>query len=185
MAITQSTVPDSRGIACIPGSTLDQYTQLVKQLPPSLLVEELISVFFTEANWHVQILDQVLFNAAKDAWLSMLADSPPRRAKASLEQLIFPALLFQTLAVAVLFLPRGTMSEHTLRLWDYSAKSALSEDWSTTGSRIAGFFDHCSPVLTVIEHDLAKALCLKTHGRGLAAWKVLGKAIRYEHGIAN
>jgi hypothetical protein len=177
-AIPASPLTGANDVALIAGGASDQYTQLVAQLPPSELVEELVAIFFSEANWHVQILDPVFFNVAHQAWLTMRTSILGQLGQAPLEQLVFPALLFQVLAVAVLFMPRGTMSEQTLGLWDHSAKSALSEKWSNIGTKIATFFDQSSPVLVMVEHDLAKALWLKTSSRGLAAWKVLGRAIR-------
>lgn len=156
----------------------DHYNQLVAELPNQVLIDELVAVFFTEANWHVQILDPVFFNDAYQEWLAMDTSAMGQVAQTHLEQIIFPSLLFQVLAIALLYLPQGTMAEKTLGLHDQSAKSTLSERWSGIGAKGAVLLSETAPTIVSIEHELARALWLKSVSRGLAAWKVLGKAIR-------
>ncbi|KAL0939708.1 fungal specific transcription factor domain-containing protein [Colletotrichum truncatum] len=94
-------------------------------------------------------------------------------------ELAFPALLFQTLAVALLFLPLDDAEvAEGLHLHDHLACDALSASYSATGSKLADMFRQYSPSLATVQHDLVKCLWLKTNSRGTASWQVLGSAIR-------
>lgn len=157
-----------------------QYHQLVALLPSQTHIDELVAVFFSEANWHVQILDPVFFNDARAQWLAVAPSTNfGHSTQARPELMTFPGLLFQVLAVALLYLPSGTMTEQALGLQGRLAKSRLSEKWSNAGSRLVALFADYEQGISAVEHDLTKALLLKSTSRALEAWKVLGKAIRY------
>ncbi|KAM5344940.1 hypothetical protein ACJ41O_010802 [Fusarium nematophilum] len=179
MAIQTS--PPSVGpgvVALLTAPIKDSYWDLLAQLPPLPIVEELIDIFFSEANWHYQILDESFFADSYKTWVRANLRSCASDQPAPLELLFFPALLFQVLAVAVLFIPASAPARQTMSLWDLSAKTSLSDKYSRIGSHLAELFYQCSPMLVMVQHDLTKSLWFKTNSRGLAAWQFLGRAIR-------
>ncbi|KAM5359547.1 hypothetical protein ACJZ2D_014403 [Fusarium nematophilum] len=175
------TSPPSVGpgvVALLTAPIKDSYWDLLAQLPPLPIVEELIDIFFSEANWHYQILDESFFADSYKTWVRANLRSCASDQPAPLELLFFPALLFQVLAVAVLFIPASAPARQTMSLWDLSAKTSLSDKYSRIGSHLAELFYQCSPMLVMVQHDLTKSLWFKTNSRGLAAWQFLGRAIR-------
>ncbi|KAM0420395.1 hypothetical protein ACHAPT_011815 [Fusarium lateritium] len=165
-------------VALLTAPIKDSYWDLLAQLPPLPIMEEFIDIFFSEANWHYQILDQSFFAESYQTWVRANLSSCASDQPASLELLFFPALLFQVLAIAVLFLPASAAARQSMRLWDLPAKTTLSDNYSRIGSHLADLFYQCSPMLVMVQHDLAKSLWFKTNSRGLAAWQFLGRAIR-------
>ncbi|KAJ3543000.1 hypothetical protein NM208_g3806 [Fusarium decemcellulare] len=145
-------------LALLTAPVKNDYWDLVAQLPPLPIIEDLVDVFFSEVNWHFQILNESFFIELYQTWVrtSPSRNSPPGQT-ASLELLFFPALLFQVLAIALLFLPE---SSHRI------------------GSHLADLFHQCNIMLVMIQHDLAKSLWLKSNNKGLASWQFLGRAIR-------
>lgn len=166
-------------MAVLTAPVKDNYWDLLAQLPPLPVIEDLVEILFSEANWHFQILDQSFFVDLYQTWVQAdLSRSSTSEQPASVELLFFPALLYQVLAVAVLFLPENAPARQNLSLWDLSAKTTLSNKYSRIGSHLADLFHQCNTMLVMVQHDLAKSLWLKANSKGLAAWQFLGRAIR-------
>ncbi|KAI8716204.1 Zn(2)-C6 fungal-type domain-containing protein [Fusarium sp. LHS14.1] len=176
---TPSLSTGSGTLALLTTPVKNDYWDLLAQLPPLPVIEDLVEVFFSEANWHFQILDESYFIELYQTWVrANLSRSPPPAQPASLELLFFPALLFQVLAIAMLFLPDDSPSRHNLSLWDFPARTTLSDRYSRIGSHLADLFQQSTTMLVMVQHDLAKSLWLKTNNKGLASWQLLGRAIR-------
>ncbi|KAL5613016.1 hypothetical protein FOVSG1_002079 [Fusarium oxysporum f. sp. vasinfectum] len=157
----------------------NDYWKLTTQLPPPRVVEGLIECFFSEVNWHFQILDYSFFIDLYQVWTrANLNRNTANVQNPSLELLFFPALLFQVLAIAVMFLSQDAIAKTALGLWDCHTTRVLSERYSRIGVSLSAFFEQCMPEMIMVQHDLARCLWLKTENRGLLAWQVLGKAIR-------
>lgn len=147
--------------------------RLVERLPPQAICEELVGIFMSEANWYSQVLEPSFFYDLLSSWYSEGATRNPQA-----ELRAFPALLFQVLAVALLFLPTDTGIEQKLGAYGADHCNALSATWSVIGTNLAALADREHPTLALVQQSLLKSLWLKTSGRGLAAWHALGTAIR-------
>ncbi|SCO91265.1 uncharacterized protein FRV6_15393 [Fusarium oxysporum] len=151
------------------------WVKMVEELPPKVVCEELVAIFFSEVNWYSQVLDFPFFNDLLKQWSAIHWTTASRIHP---EILTFPALLFQVIAVALLFLPTDTLSEGLLNIPDYSASYSLSCSWTSFGSKIANLFLGGSPTIPLIQQSLVKSLWLKSNGMGLPSWSQLGVAIR-------
>lgn len=147
--------------------------RLVSKLPPQVICEELVGVFLSEVNWYAQVLEPAFFYDLLSAWGSRNAAQQPQ-----LQVKTFPALLFQVIAVALLFLPPDTSIEQRLGINRLDDRDSLSATWSSLGTKLANLADREFPTLPLVQQSLLRSLWLKTNGRGLAAWHALGTAIR-------
>lgn len=157
-----------------------EYKTITAQLPSHIVLRELVDAYFSEANWHFQVLERYYFDEIFAAWLgtscveSILED----QRSGQREILHFPALLFQVLAVAIQFLPPDTTASRTLQLTDTSAYRSISQRYSNLGEALMASLGRWGSTVTGIQHDMMKSLWFKTNGRGLASWQALGNAIR-------
>ncbi|KAJ2903891.1 fungal-specific transcription factor domain-containing protein [Zalerion maritima] len=88
----------------------ERYKSLTRQLPPRNNVESLVEVYFREFDWH---LDRDVFHDHLSEWYSvpfnLLQEKGPMVLSPDVR--VFPALLFQTLANALIILPRHREAE--------------------------------------------------------------------------
>jgi hypothetical protein len=174
------TAPATASRPLLPPCEKDKFRNLVSQLPPHLVIIELVGSFFTEANWYFLVLERYYFDKLHSSWL-VVSDIVSKQG--DLENLspnlqYFPALLFQVLAVALQFLPPDTASARTLHLEDSTACDQLSEEYSRIGMDIMTLLGRHNSTLTAVQHDLMRALWLKNCSRGTESWYSLGNAIR-------
>jgi hypothetical protein len=92
----------------------------------------------------------------------------------SVELRCFPALLFQTLAITVQFVPP------TFNIGEVSDLDALqlSQKYSDNGVELVQLLGHQGTSMIMVQHDLLRAAWLKNRGRGAEAWHALSDAIR-------
>lgn len=161
-------------------SRKDKYWNLVKQLPSHNVATELVGSFFSEVNWYLTVLEQYYFDKLLTSWHDMSCalseQADPKDLSRDLQY--FPALLFQTLAMALQFLPPNTNSAETLQLKDPTACDRLSQKYSNLGLGIMALLGRHSSTIVAVQHDLMRAAWLKCFSRGTEAWYSLGNAIR-------
>ncbi len=100
-----------------------RFVDIISQLPSQDVAWELFDVFFVEANWFLSILERcyfgTLFNHSYCLNKTITGDGDPGNTPRELQH--FSALLFQTLAMALQFLPPGSVCARVLRIEDSAA----------------------------------------------------------------
>lgn len=161
------------------------YQSLLEQLPTPDLYPQLIDNYFSQANWNFKTLQPVYFRQLFARWLQTNQEAPSsrrdlQRPSHMIEHFYFPALLFQTLAVSLQFLPPTSAIRDALGLRSQADCDRLSHRFSDHGAQIAALFPHHhARSITAVEHDLMRSLWLKNGGKGIESWYLLGSAIRF------
>lgn len=153
------------------------FTRLVQSLPATGTVQELVEVFFKEANWYFAILDQYFFNAMHIKWIVFHCGAK-NGDTVSMEVAHFAALLLQTTALALQFLPLGHLCEHSLSVRQQKERDEMSERLSESGESLMNLLKRRQPTVTSVQADLLRCAWLKNDGKGTDAWNSLGNAVR-------
>jgi Fungal specific transcription factor domain len=149
------------------------------KLPSPAITQELLKVFFSEANWYFTVLDQFYFDKAHRTWSRSWNSIPAAtEQQISAESLYFPALLFQVLALGVQFVPSNSAAEKAALSLNASSLDQLSQHLSETGERILNMLGRHIHAITAIQANLMRCAWLKNSGRGAEAWYSLGNAVR-------
>ncbi|TEY87352.1 hypothetical protein BOTCAL_0003g00320 [Botryotinia calthae] len=157
-----------------------KFLSLVIQLPSQSIISELVDLFFSELHWYLKILEEHYFRNLLKSWQDIRSTLSGQSDLGSISRdlLYFPALLFQTLAVSLQFLPPDTEASKILHLKTLLDCDRLSHDYSKIGMEIMSLLGRHSSTITGVEHDLLKSGWLKNYSRGTEAWHLLGSAIR-------
>ncbi|KAF7944371.1 hypothetical protein EAE96_010768 [Botrytis aclada] len=157
-----------------------KFLSLVIQLPSQSIISELVDVFFSEIHWYLKVLEEHYFRNLLKSWQDIRNTLSGQSDLGSISKdlLYFPALLFQTLAVSLQFLPPNTETSKTLHFRTLLDCDRLSHEYSKTGMEIMSLLGRHSSTITGVEHDLLKSGWLKNYSRGTEAWHLLGSAIR-------
>ncbi|KAL2693447.1 hypothetical protein Neosp_000007 [[Neocosmospora] mangrovei] len=157
-----------------------RYKSLIRQLPPQRHIEVLLRFFFSEVAWYYDIIDQASITEQLSSWnqvpYSKISQGPfslPPDART------FPALLFQLLAHALLFLP--VKDAHVLNHLKYvpdMAYADLAIEYSDAGSAIASMLGNRDTTLAKVQAGLLRASFQKSTGFVAEAWHTLGGTIR-------
>lgn len=156
-----------------------RYKVLVRQLPPKDCVDRLVRFFFAEISWQYDVVDETTFRQQVLVWgrITYAAHSQPRELDPEVRY--FPALLFQVLAQAVLFQPRGNGSLlKDLRPSADTDLIDLATEFSDAGHQILLLLGPTEPALVRVQAGLQRAIFLKTTASVVEAWHVLGNTIR-------
>lgn len=158
-----------------------KFLSLVVQLPSESIISELIDSFFSEVHWYFKVLEEHYFRNLLKSWQdirnTLLGQSDLGSISRDLQY--FPALLFQTLAISLQFLPPNTEISKVLHLKTLLDCDRLSHEYSKIGMEIMCLLGRHSSTMTAIEHDLLRSSWLKNYSRGTEAWHLLGSAIRF------
>lgn len=158
-----------------------KFLSLIIQLPSQSIVSELVDLFFSELHWYLKTLEEHYFRNLLKSWQDIRNTLSGQSDLGSISKdlLYFPALLFQTLAVSLQFLPPNTEASKTLHLNTLLDCDRLSHEYSKAGMEIMSLLGRHSSTITGVEHDLLKSGWLKNYSRGTEAWHLLGSAIRF------
>lgn len=177
----------SRGIFADPEVTLPpdignetraMYLEMKALLPVRSIQEELLAIYFQECNWFFGLLEpHCLRKIQKEA--EAVEHNVYPSAQQTFKCWRFTALLFQTLAVALQFLPSGTTCIYALGINNRTARDALSESYSNSASQIVSIAGQTSIDVVSVECSLLRAFWLKNAGRGKESWRELGCCVRY------
>ncbi|KAK9241778.1 fungal-specific transcription factor domain-containing protein [Lipomyces tetrasporus] len=156
------------------------FGKLINKLPSVSVAQQLVQVFFNEANWYFAVLDQYYFDRLHITWIAFVPSlsNAEDTSLMSLDLLYFPALLFQVLALALQFIPPGMSCGISLGAEDPTACDQLSKKFSDTGVAIIDLLGRQTPTITAVQADLLRCAWLKNSGQGTESWYSLGNAIR-------
>lgn len=145
-------------------ATKERYKSLIRQLPAKGYIEKLIEVYFREFNHQYYALEEDLFMQQFAEWnnipFNVLSNSGPQGLSPDLR--VFPALLFQVLATALLILPEGSHEfyEH-LKYAGNMTFEDLAADYSESGVGILSLLGKRQITLTTVQADFLRAAFLK------------------------
>lgn len=162
-----------------PSDKNHKYKELVRQLPPQACINILVETFFADINWQYDLLDERPFQAQLEEWgkvsYSDLQKGPENLAFATL---VFPALLLQVLAQALLFQPPHDERITSLITMAGMSFHDLGTEYSDTGAKILALLGKRDITIATVQSGLLRASFLKSSGKVVEAWHVLGATIR-------
>ncbi|KAI0116294.1 hypothetical protein GGR51DRAFT_500939 [Nemania sp. FL0031] len=164
----------------------ERYKSLIRQLPARTYVEKLIDVYFHDVNWQYWGIDEPLIRDLMYKWYSLpfnvLSGSGPLALDPMLRAL--PALLFQMVACALLYLPQET--EKTFESLKYTSNMTfddLSVEYSEAGMAILTLLGKRQMSIVTVLAGWCRASLLKFSGMVTEAWHQVGTSIRDAQGI--
>ncbi|OAL32819.1 hypothetical protein AYO20_07776 [Fonsecaea nubica] len=152
------------------------YKSVLKLLPCSACVRDLVNVFFDEVNWQYTILDRNHFTTKLEDYYHHHT-SPLYQAEGTFpsERLVFSALLFQVLVCALQFLPAG----HSENLHTFCIKGIAVEGDGPSDDpamRLLGLLPKDVINLDYIAAQLLRTAWLKNRGMIVESWHVVAQA---------
>ncbi|KAI0156509.1 hypothetical protein GGR57DRAFT_463617 [Xylariaceae sp. FL1272] len=164
----------------------DRYKSLIRQLPARTHVERLIDIYFHDVNWHYSGVDETLLRGLLGRWysipFSVLSSAGPLALDPMLRAL--PALLFQMVATAILYLPTDVeKSFDCLKFTDNMTFDDLAVEYSETGMSIASLLGKRQMSVITVLAGWTRASLLKSTGMVTEAWHQIGTCIRDAQGI--
>ncbi|KAH7413241.1 hypothetical protein BKA64DRAFT_660589 [Cadophora sp. MPI-SDFR-AT-0126] len=160
-----------------PGNAITQkYWQLVSELPPSNIIDELVSIYISDVHWIYGIIEPQYFYADLQEFRRFTSKTSRSASMESMSATLkyFPAVLFQVLATVLQYLPRGCKLEQSLG----TTSQRLSLRYSNAGVEIIQLLGNRDNCITAVVHDLIRAAWLKNCGRGAQAWHALSDSVR-------
>lgn len=145
----------------------EKYKGLIRQLPAKVYIDQLIDIFMAEFNWQYYMVDPNIFYAQLDEWnklpFSILSSTGPQALSPDLR--VFPAVLFQMIATALLSLPETP--DPIFDALKYAGNMTfedLASDYSESGAAIVGLFGKKNLSLTTVVAEFLRASFLKFTG---------------------
>ncbi|KAK3386907.1 fungal-specific transcription factor domain-containing protein [Podospora didyma] len=172
-------------------NTRERYKSLIRQLPARTFIDKLADIYFTGFNWQYFALDRDLFDKQLADWyklpFSLLTTGGPQALPADLR--VFPGLLFQVLATALLLVPSGSGSDSssedaadsTFDSLKYAGNMTLEDlalDYSESGVAILSLLGKRQMTITTVLAGFLRASFLKYVALVTEAWHAIGMAIR-------
>ncbi|KAI1427600.1 Orotidine 5'-phosphate decarboxylase [Xylaria sp. FL1777] len=164
----------------------ERYKSLIRQLPARTYVERLVDIYFHDVNWQYFGIDEPLTRNLMDKWYSLpfnvLSGSGPLALDPMLRAL--PALLFQMVSCALLYLPPDI--EKDFECLKYTANMTfddLSIEYSEAGMAIVTLLGKRQMSIITVLAGWCRASLLKFCGMVTEAWHQVGTSIRDAQGI--
>lgn len=158
----------------------ENYKSLVRQLPARNYVDQLISTYFNEVNWHYSALDQDFFMEQLQNWNNVsfsVLNRGPQDLPGDIRY--FPALLFQVLALALQFQPPQYDSNlDSLKYVSEMSLDDLANDYSESGVAILSLLGKRDLNLVTVQAGFLRTSFLKNSGFITESWHSLGQTIR-------
>lgn len=162
-----------------PSDANQKYKGLVRQLPSPACTAILLDTFFSAVNWQYDLIDEVSFREQLAAWESVwYADLQVAFERLAPELLVFPALLLQVLAQALLFHPPVDQQILTLMTINGMTFQDLAAEYSSAGAELLAVLGKRNITIATVQASLLRASFLKSSGRVIEAWHTLGATIR-------
>ncbi|KAJ5383017.1 transcriptional regulator family: Fungal Specific TF [Penicillium concentricum] len=156
-----------------------KYRELVRQLPSQACIEILIQTFFSDINWQYDPLDEESFREDLDRWGNIsYSDLQGGFGRLTPGTIVFPALLFQVLAQALLFHPPHDDMINSLIIIADMTFHDLAAEYSDAGAELLAVLGKKDITLTTVQAGLLRASFLKSSGKVVEAWHALGATIR-------
>lgn len=156
-----------------------KYKELVRRLPPQPCIDILNQTFFSDINWQYDLIDETIFQKQLRSWGGVsYSDLQAGFDRLAPGTLVFPALLFQVLAQALLF-----HSPHDHRISSLITMAGmtfidLAAEYSSTGAEILAILGKRDITIATVQAGLLQASFLKSSGKVVEAWHALGATIR-------
>ena len=156
------------------------YRDLIDQFPAAHIVEDLVSIFFNEANWYFAVLDQYCFDQMHVVWNSNAETISDVTLMSTMrpELLQFSALLFQVCALALQFIPPSAHCGKLLGLTHRAAEEQLSKSYSEMGNSMLALLQLLPPSIISVQAHLMRCAWLKNSGFGAQSWDSIVMAVR-------
>jgi hypothetical protein len=156
-----------------------KYKELVRQLPSQACIDILVQTFFSGINWQYDLLDEESFRESLEAWAKIsYSDLQVSFGRLALEILVFPALLFQVLAHALLFHPPRDEMIKSLMTMAGMTFHDLGTEYSDAGAELLALLGKKNIKIAMVQAGLLRASFLKSSGKVVEAWHTLGATIR-------
>ncbi|KAJ5118812.1 transcriptional regulator family: Fungal Specific TF [Penicillium atrosanguineum] len=156
-----------------------KYKELVRQLPSQACIDILVQTFFSGINWQYDLLDEESFRERLEAWgMISYSDLQTSFGRLALETLVFPVLLFQVLAHALLFHPPHDKMINSLMTMAGMTFHDLGAEYSDTGAELLALLGKKNIKIAMVQAGLLRASFLKSSGKVVEAWHTLGTTIR-------
>lgn len=157
-----------------------EYLSLIREIPPREHVDILVRSFFTNVSWQYDIIDEAMFREELLNWrhvsYAMLKGGPD---SLPVNTRYFPALLFQILALSLLFQPfQYDSALDSLKYVPDMDFADLAADYSIAGHRMMTMLGRRDVSLIKVQAGLMKACFEKSIGSVIESWHTLGSAIR-------
>lgn len=161
----------------------DKYKSLVRQLPSKMYIDKLVRIFFAEINDMYNFIDEAPFFQQLAEWNRMPFStlSAPSGGPGALtpDMRVFPAILFQMLACAVLVLPEeGDVVFDALKYAGEMTFEDLAKDYSESGVAVAALFGKANVCVTTVQAGFLRSLFLKYIANVTECWHTVSIAIR-------
>ncbi|OOQ89202.1 hypothetical protein PEBR_16841 [Penicillium brasilianum] len=156
-----------------------KFKELVRHLPSQPCIDVLIQTFFYGVNWQYDLIDEEHFREQLDAW-GQVSYSALQAGCGTLapEMRVFPALLFQVLAHALLFHPPQDERVKILLTMAEMTFYDLGVEFSDGGAEILTLLGKTGITIGTVQAGLLRASFLKSSGKVIEAWHTLGATIR-------
>ncbi|KAM4063994.1 fungal zn(2)-Cys(6) binuclear cluster domain-containing protein [Hirsutella rhossiliensis] len=157
-----------------------QYRNVVRQLPPKRYADILVRSFFVNTAWHYDVLDSGGFEEQLACWYRVpyttLSHGPLSMPP---EIRLFPALLFQVLAQALLFQPMGSNDAlNDLKYAPGMTYPDLAMEYSDAGNTIMAMLGSRDSNMVKVHAGLLQVSFQRSTGSIIEAWHSLGSTIR-------
>lgn len=156
-----------------------RYKEAVRQLPSQACIDILVQTFFSDFNWQYDLLDEESFRGHLLAWRQIsYSDLQVGFERLPLGTLVFPVLLFQVLAHALLFHPPDDERISPLITMADMTFLDIAREYSDTGADLLALLGKKHITIAIVQAGLLRASFLKSSGKVVEAWHALGGAIR-------
>ncbi|RYP74493.1 hypothetical protein DL771_002967 [Monosporascus sp. 5C6A] len=158
----------------------ERYKSLVRQLPARTYVDQLVEIYFRDVNWQYCGLDMPILQELIDQWYDLpfrvLSSKGPQALDPMLRAL--PALLFQLMASALLYLPDTAHSTFNSLKYANMTFEDLALDYSESAVAILSLLGKRQMSIVTVLAGWVRAGFLKYTGQVTEAWHQVGTAIR-------
>ncbi|KAK1760644.1 fungal-specific transcription factor domain-containing protein [Echria macrotheca] len=163
-------------------NTRERYKSLIRQLPARTYIDKLVDLYFANFNWQYYGLDRDVFDRQLAEWyrlpFNLLTTGGPQALSPDLRA--FPAMLFQTIATALLVLPNAgpDATFDSLKYAGGMTFEDLAMDYSESGVAILSLLGKRQMSVTTVLTGFLRASFLKYVALVTESWHAIGTAIR-------
>lgn len=139
----------------------EKYKSLIRHLPAKSYVDQLVSVYFKEVNWHYHVIEEDEFMRMLDSWSQIPFEVFQKTGPLDLspDMRVFPALLFQILATVLLVVPdepRGPFE--SLKYVGTMSLRDLAVDYSESGTALLSLVGSTHVTITTVQAGMVRAM---------------------------
>ncbi|KAK7397815.1 hypothetical protein QQX98_012818 [Neonectria punicea] len=176
-----NTKPSTHGSPGDDVALREKYKGLIRQLPAKVYIDKLVEIYMRGLNWQYYPIDPDIFRQQLDEWnnlhFTVLSTAGPRGLSPDLR--VFPAVLYQVIASALLLLPeRPDPVFDALKYMGSMRFEDLATEYSDTGTAIVDLLGKKNLSLETVQAQFLRASFLKYTAKVTEAWHTISVAIR-------